>query len=496
MGGDKSKDPQKGSRRANRDTFAKDTRGGKPAGKADPAPEQVSTRAAERAAEREARKQANIRAREERRAARQAERQARKAGGDGGGKADAQPKADATETPPSPPAAAPSVLPKFPTAPQKSTPIRPVRRPPEAPKPATQPPDPPKPAPAMPRSIRVIVRAPDSASAPQTGAPEFDILIIGQNGRLGIEAALFAASLRRSSPAWRGRLIVAEPRPEAAWQGVNTAMPGPVRAALRALDAEVLPFTATHFGREYPYGNKIEALALLPAGRPFMFFDSDTLITGELAALPLDFAYPSASMRRSATWPEPPLYGPGYTAIWKSLYDRFGLDFASSLDRTQPDEHWERYLYFNAGWFMGRDAQEFGRRFLDYATAIREAPGDELACQSLDPWLDQVALPLVIHSLGGGRPGPGLAGLDGDVSCHYRNLSLLYAREPEPVLDLIEELAADPLIAPLLLGHEAAERLIGAGEGRSRLRPLFAGQDLPPEQTIRHRLRRAGLWFR
>ena len=68
-------------------------------------------------------------------------------------------------------------------------------------------------------------------------------------------------------------------------------------------------------------------------------------------------------MRRTATWPEPPPYGPGYGAIWKSLYDRFGLDFASSLDMAQPDEHWERYLYFNAGWFLGTDGPEFGRRF-------------------------------------------------------------------------------------------------------------------------------------
>ena len=49
----------------------------------------------------------------------------------------------------------------------------------------------------------------------------------------------------------------------------------------------------------------------------------------------------------------------------------------------------------------------------------------------MDPWLDQAVLPLVIHSLGGGRPGPALDGLDGDVTCHYRRLPLLYARDPE-----------------------------------------------------------------
>jgi len=388
-----------------------------------------------KAAARAARQAANRAAREERRAARQAERAARK------GAAQPQPVASAPEFQP----------------PSDAT-----------------------------------------ASAPQLFPSQgFDILLIGQGQRLGTQAVLFAASLRRNAPDWRGRLIVAEPRPEAAWAGAATAMPAPVRQALAEFGAEILPFTATRFGRSYPYGNKIEALTILPADQPFVFFDSDTLITGPLDRVGFDFARPSASMRRSASWPEPPPYGPGYTQIWQSLYDRFGLDFAGSLDLAQPDEHWERYLYFNAGWFFGADAQEFGRRFLDFADRIQADPGEALACQSLDPWLDQVALPLVIHSLGGGRPGPELDGLDGWASCHYRNLSLLYARESDAVVALIEALAADPRIAPLLADDEAVQRLIVAGEGRDRIRPLFAGEaPPPPEKAMRQRLRRAELWFR
>ena len=90
-----------------------------------------------------------------------------------------------------------------------------------------------------------------------------------------------------------------------------------------------------------------------------------------------------------------------------------------------------------------------------------------------------------------------LAGLDGWASCHYRNLSLLYARESDAVIALIEELAADPRIAPLLAGDEAMQRLVVMGEGRSRIRPLFAGEDpAPQEKAARQRLRRAELWFR
>ena len=68
-------------------------------------------------------------------------------------------------------------------------------------------------------------------------------------------------------------------------------------------------------------------------------------------------------------------------------------------------------------------------------------------CQEIYPWLDQIALPLVIHSFGGGRPGPELAGLDGDVTCHYRTLPLLYARESDRVVEVLEQVAGQKGIA-------------------------------------------------
>ena len=63
-----------------------------------------------------------------------------------------------------------------------------------------------------------------------------------------------------------------------------------------------------------------------------------------------------------------------------------------------------------------------------------DAPLPELAAQELYPWLDQIALPLVIHSFGGGRPGPELAPLDGAATCHYRALPLLYATAPDATI--------------------------------------------------------------
>ncbi|RME17973.1 MAG: hypothetical protein D6801_02345 [Alphaproteobacteria bacterium] len=328
----------------------------------------------------------------------------------------------------------------------------------------------------------------------QTPGP-FNVMLIGQAGRLEYEALLFVASLRRADPGFAGRIFVAEPQPGGAWPG-DPRMGRATVAALESLGAEVLPFEARHFGAAYPPGNKIEALAALPAGEPFVFFDSDTVITGPLSQVPFDFSRPAASMRRTGTWPEIELYGPGYTEIWKSLYDRFGLDFESTLDLSEPDEYWERYLYFNAGWFFGSDPARFGALFLDYALSVRDDPPPELALQSLDPWLDQVVLPLVIHALGGGRPGPELAGLDGAVSCHYRLLPLAYAREPDPVIEAIEAAAAPNRVKKVLKGHEPMLRMIYNGRGR-KLRAEIAEVGLPrSEKALRNWLKRNGYWMR
>lgn len=324
----------------------------------------------------------------------------------------------------------------------------------------------------------------------------FNILIIGQSGRLQYEAVLFAASLRAMSPDFTGRLFVAVPQPGPRWDSDPSIRNGEVLAALDRLGAEILPFENRHFGQSYPNGNKIEALLSLPEGEPFLFFDTDTLITGEVSAVPFDFDRPGASLRCEGTWPEPTLYGPGYGGIWKSLYDRFGLDFASSLDPAQPEDHWRRYLYFNAGWFFHACPRRFGQRFLDYALSIRDDPPRELAGQTLFPWLDQIALPLVIHSFGGGRDALPPGFLDGSVSCHYRFFPLLYARESDHAVDVLETVTAPNKIKKVLKGYEPIKRMVFQGRGH-KVRMLFDRDALPRrEQVIRNRIRAAGFWMR
>lgn len=330
----------------------------------------------------------------------------------------------------------------------------------------------------------------------QAPGQAFNIVIVGQNNRLQYEAVLFAASLRHSSPAFNGRLFVAVPQAGPLWASDPSIQNIDVLKALEALDAEIVTFENKVFGQSYPNGNKLEALLALPEGEPFVFFDTDTLITGEIASVPFDFSRPSASLKREGTWPEPTLYGPGYSDIWKALYDRFGLDFETSLDLSQPDEYWQRYLYFNAGYFFYSCPRAFGHRFLTYAKSIQQTPLPELICQSLDPWLDQVALPLVIHSFGGGRDTlpPGL--LDGEISCHYRFFPLLYARESDHVIEVLETVSAPNKIKKVLKQYEPLKKIVFQGKGH-KVRALFDQNDLPRrEQAIRKRIKSEGLWLR
>ncbi len=329
-----------------------------------------------------------------------------------------------------------------------------------------------------------------------SAAQNVNILIVGQSGRLQYEAVLFAASLRQTITGNRFRLFVAEPQPGPLWPNDPRIRDAETRALLEELGATILPFESRHFGHAYPQGNKIEALFALPAGEPFVFFDTDTLILGDLSRVPFDFERPSASLRREGTWPVIELYGPGYTETWKALYDRYGLDFESSLDPGQPEEYWRRYLYFNAGFFYHSCPHVFGQRFLDIALDIRDDTPPELICQSLDPWLDQIALPLVIHGFRGGRDALAPGWLDGSVSCHYRVLPLLYAREDDQVVEMLETVTAPNRIKKVLKTYEPFQRMIYQGRG-AKVRALFDRNDLPRrEQAIRNRIKREGFWMR
>jgi hypothetical protein len=166
------------------------------------------------------------------------------------------------------------------------------------------------------------------------------------------------------------------------------------------------------------------------------------------------------------------------------------------LDLSQPDGYWQRYMYFNAGWFFHASPRAFATRFLGYAMTLRDQPPATMIGQELYPWLDQIALPLVIHALGGGRPGPELAGLDGEVTCHYRTLPLLYARENDRVIEILEQICAPKEMRRILRDFEPVKLMVYQNRGK-KARALFDQDDLPRrERAIRFVLKREGLWLR
>jgi hypothetical protein len=133
---------------------------------------------------------------------------------------------------------------------------------------------------------------------------------------------------------------------------------------------------------------------------------------------------------------------------------------------------------------------------IDLMVSLHDQPPEELACQSFDPWLDQIALPVVIAGLGGGRPGENLAGLDGSISTHWRALPLLYATAPDETITFVEEVAAPNRIKKVLKTYEPFKRILYQNRGE-KIRALFDRDALPKtEKAIRNRIKRRKLWMR
>ena len=321
-------------------------------------------------------------------------------------------------------------------------------------------------------------------------------MLVGQNGRLEFEVILFLASLRANSPKFAGQVFIAEPRFNQAWTNNPMIRSQHTRNLIAELGAEFIAFDNKVFGESYPYGNKIECLTALPNDKPFLFFDSDTLILDELCDVPFDFSRPTASLRCTATWPQP--LGPGhhYADIWKDCYDICGVDYPSSLDKQFSAQDWRRYLYFNASFFFHENPTKFGARFLEFAQRIKTSTRPRITRQSLDPWLDQVVLPMVIHSFGGGKHTLARGWLDAKTSCHYRRIPLLYAREDDRVIAKLEQLADQSNIRARLSQHPAFQRMIYQKQGR-RLRGMIDRSHQPiSEVALRHKLKALGYWIR
>ena len=99
----------------------------------------------------------------------------------------------------------------------------------------------------------------------------FNILIIGQSGRLHFEAIMFLASFHQSAPDYKSQVFVAVPQHTERWNSNPTITDPEIRALIKTLGGTISPVENPHFGEDYPYGNKIETLSVLPDGEPFVF---------------------------------------------------------------------------------------------------------------------------------------------------------------------------------------------------------------------------------
>ena len=133
---------------------------------------------------------------------------------------------------------------------------------------------------------------------------------------------------------------------------------------------------------------------------------------------------------------------------------------------------------------------------IEIMTGVESGAIPEVVGQTFDPWLDQIALPLTIARLGGGRPGPELAGLDGDITVHWRALPLLYAKASNHTLAVLEDVTRPNKIKRVLKAYEPFKRMIYQRRG-DRVRALFDQSNLPKrEKALRNRIKRQNLWMR
>jgi hypothetical protein len=90
-----------------------------------------------------------------------------------------------------------------------------------------------------------------------------------------------------------------------------------------------------------------------------------------------------------------------------------------------------------------------------------------------------------------------LAGLDGELSCHYRLLPLLYARGSDAVVKVLEDVTSPNKVKKWLKQYDAFKRMIYQGRGH-KVRAMFDQNDLPPprERQLRNRIKKEGFWMR
>ncbi|WP_160142053.1 sulfotransferase [Nitrincola tapanii] len=209
-----------------------------------------------------------------------------------------------------------------------------------------------------------------------------NVVFVVQKGELALKGLLLAWSLRQRHP--EARLFAAIPE-YSDWGELSAE----VRSALQVLGVKTLGFQPP-FAPEYPIGNKVRVLGLLPAEEAAVFLDSDMLcLTAEPLSnlLPEDFSG-AAKPADLATWGSP--------ERWQRVYARLGVSLRGRKVRATVSGDL-MLPYFNAGLVAVRQPQVFAQR---WEAATRTLTDPDLDLGQRYPWLDQIALAPCLMSQG------------------------------------------------------------------------------------------------
>lgn len=211
---------------------------------------------------------------------------------------------------------------------------------------------------------------------------DVSVVFVAHGGEIESKAALLGASLR-AVMGERVRMIAAIATPTALWGEISDAS----YRLYDHLGIELQEIT-NPFGPSYPIGNKLAALALGSNQGHTLFLDSDMLCLG----------MPDLNWLRqfeAALKPADVALIPTGLDYWRPLYELAGLQPPESRVLTSCTD--ELMLpYYNAGFIWLRGAAEFAKHWLRMAELIARDPNIEHKW----PWLDQLALPLALQSLG------------------------------------------------------------------------------------------------
>lgn len=304
---------------------------------------------------------------------------------------------------------------------------------------------------------------------------------------------MFALSFFRFNRDNDIKLIVCTPEDGPEWNGPVDIRGGEIAAELVDLGAEIRGFRNARFGSRYPHSNKIYALSALPPREPFLFLDTDFVITGDLSRLSFDFDRPSMYAGR-ATWPSVENNSIERDRIWESLYRKFGLTTEGWIREHQPPGALKRYPYFNAARFYYRRADVVFDSYRRVAEAIEDAPPPELEGQTLYPWLDQISLPIVMRSLNADKRHYNMDYFLNPVAHHYHVVVTLFLDRHREKLLMAREFASDDRWREYFIKSRIFSQLADDEKYNEILE--FADREVLKPSEFGKRMRDAGYWLR